>query len=319
MILRPAGGAIPPQGPPPGLLEPEKAAGDNLQTSHYDGPMPTTPRSALVLALACAAFACTDRPLGDTEWGTGSGTGDPGTATLPTTATSATSATSASTSTTGPSPGTTGLPTSTSAASATVSTSGPPPTDIGGGECGDGWCSPEEDCETCPFDCYCSLPQALFQGCPEGWSDSAAIAGVTPFGPFNGTTAFFAWEGIGDSLWSTLTLHIFDAGVDIPAAKQDGPYSSAHFSIRSYTEWSYNENEWIGAGPIFIEVTRDFNGTSYEAFLEIYDRSGSWDVYNPDDPPVLYGDLYVPGDPDGVQGPFAAAFCDAFVSQIIPE
>ena len=63
MILRPAGGAIPPQGPPPGLLEPEKAAGDNLQTSHYDGPMPTTPRSALVLALGLT-FARRSRKRG---------------------------------------------------------------------------------------------------------------------------------------------------------------------------------------------------------------------------------------------------------------
>jgi hypothetical protein len=267
------------------------------------------------LVVGALAAGCSDRPIMDTYDET-----DDSTATLPiTTGSTSLGPTTAGPTSSGPSTGPSTV-TATITTDPTISTSTPPTSDTwddSGNFCGDGWCSPDESCETCPSDCLCSLPDGVTQGC--GDTGAAEIFGTTSFGYFEGTRAYFAWEGFPDSQWSTLTLHFFDAGVDIEAAKQAGPWSGEHFALRSYTNWSFNETGWLGGGDADFEVSVDSQWALYDGALEIYDRGGNWDAVDPGDPPVLYGFLSTNGDVEAPQGPFAAVFCDAFVSQIIPE
>ncbi|MEZ4383646.1 MAG: hypothetical protein R3A79_20105 [Nannocystaceae bacterium] len=289
---------------------------------------PALPRALArsALALSFAAAACSDRPILDTY------ESDDGTATLPAT-TEATTAGPTTDPTSGPTTAgpTTSDPTSTSGPStvtatspttdpSTFSTSSPTTSassDDTGSACGDGWCDASEACDSCPIDCPCPLPDGVFYGC--GDPPGAEVYGATDFGLFEGTRAYFAWDGFPESQWSSLTLHIFDASVDIDAAKSDGPWSGEHYSLRLYTGWSYNTTGWLNADSLVVEVYADNEWGTYEAFLEIYDRSGNWDAVDPSDPPLLYGYIAPSRDFEAPQGPFTAVFCDAFVSQIIPE
>lgn len=271
----------------------------------------------LSIALGLTTTACTDRPVVDTEgsteaWPTG-----------PSTATQASTITDGPT-TDGPTtPGSTTLAPTTdpSTVSASISTGASSdssgPLDFGD-FCGDGWCSPAEDCGSCPGDCVCPLPAGI-SGCPPAWSEGSSVLGATELGEFTGITGFFAWEGIGDGDWSTLNLHIFDAGVDLEAAKSSGPWSAQHFSLRAFTGWSYSDNGWFNGDSVVAELVREGEWSSFEVELEIYGSSGSWESYDPNNPALLFGDIYAAGMVDGPQGPFVAAFCDAFVSQVYPE
>ena len=42
---------------------------------------------------------------------------------------------------------------------------------------------------------------------------------------------------------------------------------------------------------------------------EICALTGNWEVYDPADPPHLLGQLWTPGDPDGLSGTFDAVYC----------
>lgn len=286
--------------------------------------MPPTP-ARLAAAALTLALACTDRPIVDGESETATVTGavsDPTIGPMTTAATAATSATSASTVTTttatsGPTTvSTSGPATVTASAAATSATTLPP------GFCGDGVCDSDfgEDGCNCSADCYgCPLPPPLLQGCPAAWHGGSAVtADTATFGPFDGATAYFAWEGFGETSWSELRLLIFDASIDHQTATSD-PWSGESYALRLSPPWNYDQ--WLGADLVGGWYQRMWEYQDVTAFLEITGRAGNWDVIDPGDPPRLLG-WVTPADefdPNAPSGPFDAVFCDAFISMVIPE
>ena len=205
---------------------------------------------------------------------------------------------------------------------ATSGSSGPFP-DLGstpdvGIVCGDGSCSLGEACETCPEDCSCPLPAGL-TGCPEDWMwNNAAVIGTTELGDFAGLFAYFSWSGLNSSEEARLTLTIFDESVGLADAKAN-PWSVEHFKMRIDTPWPYAENAWLGDSLVLSEFVRESKWSDGEVRIEVYAGEGSWETPDPDDPPVLHGVIYHPSEPNGPQGAFAAPFCDAFISEVIPD
>ncbi len=279
--------------------------------------MSRTPARLAAAALALA-LACTDRPLGDGESETATVTGTTSDPTIgPTTTAATTNATNATTvttttATTGPTTITTSGPTTVTVTSATTA----PP-----GFCGDGVCDPDfgEDGCNCPDDCYdCSLPQPLLQGCPTDWHGGSQVVAGTDFGPLDGVTAYFAWEGFGGTSWSELRLYIFDASVDPMMATQD-PWSGDPFSLRLSPPWNYDA--WLNSGVVGGWYQRAWAYQDITAFVEVFDRQGNWDIYDPTDPPRLLGWVSPADefDPSAPSGPFDAVFCDALISMVIAE
>ncbi len=167
------------------------------------------------------------------------------------------------------------------------------------------------DCEAC------ALPQGL-SGCPVEWTGGSAVAGMTDFGPFNGQTAFFGWQGVGNTEHSALRLFVYDASVDLEAAKND-PFSQVPFALHFETFW--DQSVWINKGNMNGLFTRDDQTDEYPAILEISGTAGNWQQSDPSDPPRLLGTIS-PKSPDDLQvvaGPFDAVFCDRFIDQVFPE
>lgn len=273
-----------------------------------------------LLATVAAPLACTDRPILDGYEGATDGSD-----------TAATSeATAATTAMTGPTSGPSTGPTSGPSTSSTASTSGPstsattsnPTTDptgvidVGNGYCGDYWCSPVESCESCPSDCGCALPAGL-AGCSWEWG-YASVYGATSFGDFYGYIALFAWEGFGDQSWSTLNLHFYDASEVLPNALAGGPFDSEPFAARAFTGRPYPE--WVSTSESYAWIARDFKVEETSVSVAIEGMFGSWEVYDPQNPPRLYGFITDPND-DAIylDGYFEAVFCDQLVSWVIPE
>lgn len=186
--------------------------------------------------------------------------------------------------------------------------------------CGDGSCSMEEsEACSCMDDCGgCPLPAALLSGCPAVWSGGSSVAGMTSFGPFDGHTAFFAWEGFGDDSWSTLRLLVFDAAADLDAAKK-APWSTEFYVLQLSPEW--NHPEWVNKGFVDGGFFQNDKFSAHHPLLEVTGTAGNWQNADPNDPPRLLGVIVPsdPNDPQSVKGSFDAVFCDAFISQVIPE
>lgn len=292
--------------------------------------MPTT-RPWLALAALCASVtACSSRPITDDliDSATGSGSSATETGASGSTVTAATTSATTSASTSGASSesssGSSGPSTATATATSASTTSSSTTSSSSSSTtapsfCGDGTCDFDfgEDGCNCPSDCFwCALPAPVTWGCPRGWLGGSSVVGAPTFGPFVGSTAFFAWEGMGDTSWSALRLFFLDASVDVEAAKQ--PWPDEHFVLRFNTPWDYAD--WQSTGELVGYYAREWATQDVSALVEITGRAGNWEVSDPNDPPRLLGWIYgVDDDPSAPHGPFDAAFCDAFVSQIIPE
>jgi hypothetical protein len=124
--------------------------------------------------------------------------------------------------------------------------------------------------------------------------------------------------GFGDTQFSELRLFVFDASVDLEAAKKE-PFSGTHFSLRLSPPW--NQPEWVNKGVVDGAVVRDGINDSRQALLIVTGTAGNWQQSDPDDPPRLLGEIQPAdaNDPSPLAGPFDAVFCDAFVDIIIPE
>lgn len=224
--------------------------------------------------------------------------------------------------------GTTSAPTTTAptttapnpTSSATTDT-GSVPLDFGTPPfCGDGACDEDElaSC-SCTMDCGgCSLPPGVQTGCPTTWTGGSAVTGMTTFGPLDGHTAFFGWFGTGDTAWSELRLYIYDAKVDLEAAKND-PFSGVHFSLKLSPPWA--QPDWLNKGVVDGAVVSAGKSDAHQALLEITGTAGNWQQADPNDPPRLLGMIHPssPDDPQPLEGPFDAAFCWSFVEFVIPE
>ncbi len=185
--------------------------------------------------------------------------------------------------------------------------------------CGDGVCDFEESQQClCVADCGCALPQPLISGCPAVWSGGSAVVGMTSFGPFDGHTAFFGWNGDGTTVWSDLQIFIYDATADLEAAKQQ-PFLSDAYAVALFPFWK--QPEWVSQGVVSTWAIKGNESNDHESQLNITGTAGNWQRLDPNDPPRLLGEI-LPTGPDGplsVKGSFDAVFCDAFVSQIISE
>ena len=168
-----------------------------------------------------------------------------------------------------------------------------------------------EDCDSC------ALPPGLWD-CPADWSGGSAVAGTTAFGLFDGQTAFFGWNGLGDTSWSELRLFVYDISVDLDAAKAN-PNSEVPFSLQLSPGW--NQPEWVNQGIVDGKFVQNDETSEHKVLLEVTGTAGNWQHFDPKDPPRLLGMVH-PTDPDApklVEGPFDAVFCDNFVEQIHPE
>ncbi len=183
--------------------------------------------------------------------------------------------------------------------------------------CGDGSCDLEESQCSCPDDCGgCELPPPLVSGCPAVWSGGSAVVGMTSFGPFDGHTAFFGWNGGGNTSWSELQIFIYDATADLEAAKQN-PWSGQPYALELFPGW--HQPEWVSQGVVSTWAFKGGVNTQHEVQLNITGTAGNWQRLDPNDPPRLLGEILPTALDLSVKGSFDAVFCDAFTSQIIPE
>lgn len=265
-----------------------------------------TPRTPFILALVL--FACTERPLGETEGSTaGSSTGDappvtgtntdaPGTATLPTTTSTPPSPTTA----TSDEPGTTTIDPS---GATTIEPSGSTVDPSGATEIDP---QPKFDFQG---------PQTGLLGCPLDAPAGTMVSGSSSLGPFAAQRAWFGYSGIGDAPLTPILLFVSPEAD--PAAELAGPKGSTGPTYyASVSTDPLHGGGWIGTWPVFANVYADgmIGDPPRPDAVVIDELAGSWETFDPADPPRLVGSLQ-----GGIAGPFDAVYCEKLTELIIPE
>ena len=166
--------------------------------------------------------------------------------------------------------------------------------------------------------CLGQLPETVTQGCAEAWSGGSAVVASGQGGALDGTTAFFAHRS-----WSSdryLTLVVLDTAADIATAIDDGIHDTSDAGApRLVFQNGVDYYDWIGVSTELADLTQPGGKqVSIPVQVTVTGRLGNWAMDDPADPPRLVGE-FATVDPDAgasVQGPFDAAFCEAFRSQI---
>ncbi|MCY1007814.1 hypothetical protein OV079_20105 [Nannocystis pusilla] len=267
-----------------------------------------TPRSPFILALVM--FACTERPLGDTDGSTagpstsdsppatGTNTDAPGTATLPTTG----APPQPTTATTVDPSGTTGIdPSATTAIDPSDTTVDP---------------SGNTTFDPLPkLDIFEPGPTSGLTGCPLGTPAGTMVSGSSTIGPFAAQRAWFGFSGFGDEPFTPVLLFLSPAAnPDVELLHKNG--SSGPILMDDVFSDPFSEGGWIGTWPVSANVFAEgmLGEVARPDAVVIDELAGNWERADPADPPRLVGSLQ-----GGIAGPFDAVFCDKLVSIIIPE
>ncbi|WAS97285.1 hypothetical protein [Nannocystis punicea] len=255
------------------------------------------PTLRLRLVLPLALFACTDRPLGETDGSTaGPSTGDspPATGTTPDTATTPT--TTAAPSTTA----TTGDPTATDGSSTTeidpsVATTTPDPLP--------------------KLDFFLPGPTSGLMGCTLDAPAGTMVSGSSSIGPFMAQRAYFGVVDFDSNLFSPRIMLVSPTADPEVALELQNSSSGPIYYGDIHTD-SFWESGWIGNWPIDANHYADGltgviarpDGAVIEA------QAGNWVMHDPADPPRLVGSLQ--GE---IAGPFDAVYCDKLDISVISE
>ncbi|MCY1069904.1 hypothetical protein OV090_34500 [Nannocystis sp. RBIL2] len=275
-----------------------------------------TPRSPFIFALVL--FACTERPLGDTDGSTaGPSTGDappatgtntdaPGTATLPTTGappqpTTATTVDPSATTAIDPSattaidPGTTTVidPSDTTIDPSRHTTVDPQP----------------------KFDVFEPGPTSGLFGCTLEAPAGTMVSGTSTIGPFAAQRAWFGFSGFGEEPFMPVLMFVSPAA-DPASELQDKNGSSGPIFWGDVFSDPFREGGWIGTWPVSASVFAQgmLGEVARPDAVVIDELAGNWAEHDPADPPRLVGSLQ-----GGIAGPFDAVFCDKLNVFIIPE
>ncbi|MDC0715801.1 hypothetical protein [Nannocystis bainbridge] len=284
--------------------------------------MPTR-RSPLLVPLVL--FACTDRPLGETEASTAgpntsesppaTGTTDdpPGTATTPTSTTTSplptTATTDATTATTiDPGATTTVDPSATTAVDPSTGTT----VDPGGTTVDPGGTTDDPQPK---LDLFEPEPTSGLFGCTLDAPAGTMVSGSSTLGPFAAQRAYFGFDTLGEEPYSPRLLFVSPAAD--PAVEVQQLNGSTGPILHGFA-WSdpFEKGGWIGQWPLSAYVFAEgmVGDIARPETVVIDARLGNWDAHDPADPPRLVGSLQ-----GGVSGPFDAVFCDKLVAIIIPE
>lgn len=155
--------------------------------------------------------------------------------------------------------------------------------------------------------------------CPPEWAGGSVVV-ETENGSVALTNAFFGYISCGGSeaapIPGMLTLYFADASTDSAAVDAfEGTF------VWVWLFWDYQWDGWLQSG--YPYTTYLYEGgqlaVSYpDTQLHVRSMSGSWDAFDPEDPPVLHGTIDAP-DPSGPHGSFDAVFCGALIDHWCPD
>jgi hypothetical protein len=262
--------------------------------------MPTL-RPLVILPLVL--FACTDRPLGDTDGSTaGPSTGDSPPATGSTTSAPGTATTPTTTATPPPPTATSDDPGGTTAVDPGTTTA----IDPGGTTTFD----PQPK-----LDFFLPGPTHGLAGCTLDAPAGTMVGGSSTLGPFEAQRAYFGYTGFGEEPHTPVLLFVSPAAD--PALELDLQNGGSGPILFGYVHSDpFLEGGWIGTWPVSANVyaAPDVGELARPDAVVIDGQEGNWSSFDPADPPRLVGSLQ-----GGIAGPFDAVFCDKLVSIIIPE
>lgn len=152
-------------------------------------------------------------------------------------------------------------------------------------------------------------------GCPESW-DGGDVVVEAGGEALNLSTALFSYISCGDSssdqphpAW--LIVYLFDESVDFETAKAGG---GTRLELSTY--WYYYDNDNTGwftkDSPKYARLYSGGDMLLPDVLLDVHSWSGSWEVFDPQAPPVLHGTIES-SDPLGPHGTFDAAYCGDLV------
>ncbi|PCC67808.1 hypothetical protein SAMN02745121_02444 [Nannocystis exedens] len=268
--------------------------------------MPTR-RSPFILPLVL--FACTDRPLGDTDGSTagpstsdsppatGTNTDAPGTATVPTTGTPQ------------PTTATTVDPSATTAIDPSATTAiDPSDTTLDPG--GTTTFDPQPK-----LDFFLPGPNHGLSGCTLEAPAGTMVSGSSSLGPFAAQRAWFGYVGFDEEPFTPVLMFVSPAA-DPATELQDKNGSSGPILFADVSTDPFLEGSWVGTWPMSANVFAQgmLGELARPDAVVIDDLAGNWSSFDPADPPRLVGSLQ-----GGIAGPFDAVFCDKLNVFIIPE
>lgn len=266
--------------------------------------------------LFACLFACTDRPIGDTD--TGSGDTTAGTTSPSSTSTSTTPTTGQPPlPTTGPdtTPPSDTTSSSSDPTTAAVTTTGPDSTTSDPGTTD----VPKLDLPPQPA----PLPDGIGNDCPDEFPGGTKIVGETPFGSFASTRAYFGFQNFSGHA-GDLHLLFLDDSADLVTARFELE-QTGHIELgpgaESTPPHKFTDSNQFWQGSELATVTMVAGGQFSELLVQVTVDGplGSWDVVNPDDPPRLHGSVAAATDEFPFDGPFDAVYCDFMTEFIIVE
>lgn len=159
-----------------------------------------------------------------------------------------------------------------------------------------------------------------FQGCTLPPPAGTKVVGTTALGPFTSTRAFFAEVEINFEVVGARLLLVDDAAdaaavlaeIQKIGVLQTGPAAMIEPGLPF-------EDHWKGEEMLSAAVVLDGQQTEVGIKLTVTGEAGTWDAFDPADPPRLLGSVAPTQDGIVLLGEFDAVYCDKIRVSVIAE